>query len=194
MRICLSLLISVCSLLSFSQDSTYTQSRDWLLPDYAKVQFAGNIGFLSLGVGYQFLNERLNSELIYGFVPKSISKAEPVHTITIKNTLPFFIRDYKTITISPITGFTFSFDTGNNSTLILPDKYPKGYYFTNAFHFTIFVGANVHKDFVNPGLFKGVDFYFELGTVEKFLWYAFKYEEVMINDVLSTAIGLNLYF
>jgi hypothetical protein len=133
---------------AFAQDSTLTKDKTWYLLDYAKVQFAGNIGFFSVGFGYQFLNNQLYSELLYDYVPASISKAEKIHTITIKNAFPIFTKKINKITLSPITGFTVSYETGNNSFLKLPDKYPKGYYSTNAFHTTLFIGAEIHKDII----------------------------------------------
>ena len=172
---------------AIAQDSTLIKGKTSYFPDYAKIQFAGNIGFFSAGFGYQFLNNHLYSELLYGYVPVSISKAEEIHTITIKNTFSILNREIKAIILSPITGFTANFETGNNSFLKLPDKYPKGYY-------TLFIGAKVHKNFNNPKIIKGADLYFELGTVDTYLWYAILSEEVKINQIFSTAIGINLYF
>ena len=179
---------------AFAQDSTLMKDKAFFIPDYIKTQFAGNIGFLSVGFGYKFLNNHLYSELLYGYVPVSISKAEKIHTITIKNTFSILNKEIKLITLSPITGFTASFETGNNSFLKLPDKYPKDYYSTNAFHFTLFIGALVHKDFNNSKIINGADMYFELGTVDTYLWYAIISKEVKINKIFSSAIGINLYF
>ncbi|MBT3206801.1 MAG: hypothetical protein HN704_09015 [Bacteroidetes bacterium] len=179
---------------AFAQDSTLIKGKDWYIPDYAKVQFAGNIGFFSIGIGYQFFNNHLYSELLYGYVPVSISKAEQIHTITIKNTLPVFTKKFNNIALSPITGFTASFETGNNSFLKLLDKYPKDYYSTNAFHFTFFIGASIHKDFINSKIINGVDLYFELGTVDTYFWYAIISKEVKVNKIFSSAIGINLFF
>jgi hypothetical protein len=178
----------------FANDTTLIKEKGWYVPDYAKVQFAGNIGLLSVGFGYQFLNNHLYSELLYGYVPASVSKAEVIHTITIKNTFSILNKEIKAITLSPIAGFTASFETGNNSFLKLPDKYPSGYYGTNAFHFTLFIGAKVHRNFINQKIMRGVDLYFELGTVDNYLWYAILSKEVKINKIISSAIGINLYF
>ena len=179
---------------AFSQDSTLVKDKAWFIPDYVKTQFAGNIGFLSVGFGYKFLNNHLYSELLYGYVPVSISKAGKIHTITIKNTFSVFTKKVNKFALSPITGFTASFETGNNSFLKLPDKYPEGYYGTNAFHFTLFIGALVHKDFTNSKIINGIDLYFELGTVDTYLWYAIISKEVKVNKIFSSAIGVNLYF
>ena len=178
----------------FANDTTLIKAKDRYIPDYVKAQFAGNIGLLSVGFGYQFLNNRLYSEILYGYVPASISKAERIHTITLKNTFSILNKEIKLITLSPITGFTASFETGNNSFLKLPDKYPKGYYSTNAFHFTFFIGAKVHKNFINSKIIKGADLYFELGSVDTYIWYKILSKEVKINQIFSSAVGVNLYF
>ena len=177
----------------YSNDTTFIKSKSWYIPDYTKIQFAGNIGFLSAGIGYKIFKGHLYSDLMYGYVPSSFSKAE-IHIITQKNTFPIFNKKIKNLTISPITGFTLSFETGGNSFLILPDKYPKGYYGTNAFHFTFFVGGKLHKDFNKQLKIKGIDLYAELGTVDTYLWYAILSKEVKINSIFSSAIGINIYF
>ena len=179
---------------TFAQDSTLIiKQKPWYRPDYATIQFAGNIGFLSLGIGYQFFNNRINSEILYGFVPASISKAENINTITFKNTFPIINKKHKTVITSPITGFAVSYETGNNSFVKLPDKYPDDYYRTNAFHFTFFVGAKAHKDFTKPIIIKGIDFYFEIGSVDTYLWYAMS-QKINPRKIFSLSVGVNLYF
>ena len=179
---------------AFAQDSTSVKVKFWYIPDYATVQFAGNIGFFSVGIGYQLFNDHLYSELLYGHVPPSISKTEHIHKISLKNTFPLYTKKFSTFSLSPIAGLTLSYETENHSFVVLPDKYPKGYYHPNAFHFTLFVGAKVHKDFTNQQIIKGADFYFELGTIERYLWYAVTQKEVKLNDIFSSAVGINLYF
>lgn len=43
-----------------AQDSTIVKKSAWYVPDYAKLQFAGNIGFFSVGIGYKFLSDHLS--------------------------------------------------------------------------------------------------------------------------------------
>ncbi|WP_036821295.1 hypothetical protein [Polaribacter sp. Hel1_85] len=180
---------------SYAQETISVKEKSWYVPDYVKTQFAGNIGLISVGVGYQLFNEVLYSELLYGFVPESASKADNIHLITIKNTFPIFRKEIgENLTISPIAGFTTTLDIGTNSFTTLPSKYPDGYYFPTAVHFTLFGGALIHKDFKKPKIFKGVDFYLEFGTVETYLWYAITLKEVDLIDVFSADIGVNFYF
>jgi hypothetical protein len=180
---------------SYAQDSISVKEKPWYVPDYVKAQFAGNIGLVSVGAGYQLFDEILYSELLYGFVPKSASKADNIHLITIKNTFPIFRKKIgENLIITPIAGIATTLDIGTNSFTTLPSKYPDGYYFPTAFHFTFFAGALIHKDFKKPKIFKGVDFYLEFGTVETYLWYALATKEVNLIDVFSADIGVNFYF
>ncbi|WP_405566440.1 hypothetical protein [Polaribacter sp. Asnod6-C07] len=180
---------------SYGQEVNLDKEKAWYVPDYAKVQFAGNIGFVSLGVGYQLFNEVLYSELLYGYVPESASKADRIHLLTIKNTFPIYRKEIgKDLIITPIAGFTTSYEIGTNSFTTLPEIYPEGYYVPNAFHFTVFGGALLHKDFKNKKIFSGVDFYVEASTVETYLWYTITSSEVKVNDVFSASIGFNFYF
>lgn len=79
---------------TFAQDAILIQDKAkekaWYEPDYAKMQFAGNLGVLSVGVGYQLFNKVVYTELLYGYVPVSISKANEIHLISIKNTFPLY--------------------------------------------------------------------------------------------------------
>lgn len=189
--------IPLFTLLLFDQglaQDTLADDKACYFPDYAKVQFAGNIGFVSAGFGYLFFNNNLCSELIYGYVPKTISKSKPIHTISVKNTFSILNQKFNTVILSPVAGFAASLETGSKSFINLPDKYPKGYYKTNAFHFTFFIGAKMHKDFINSPFIKGIDLYFESGTVDYYLWHLILSREIKINQIVSSSIGINLFF
>lgn len=194
-NICIAPIAFLFLINSFSQESTVLKKKSWYVPDYAKVQFAGNIGLVSVGVGYRLFNKVLYSELLYGYVPESVSKSDKIQLITIKNTFPILTKEIgSNLTISPIAGFTASLDIRTNSFTKLPNKFLNKYYISNPVHFTLFTGASVHTDFINSKIFKGADFYFEVGTVETYLWYAIRSKEVSLNDVFSTAIGMNFCF
>jgi hypothetical protein len=177
-----------------AQKSTVISKKSWYTPDYVKMQLAGNIGFVSVGVGYEVFEDVLFSELLYGYVPKSISRADRIHLITIKNTFPVFKKEIgENLTISPIAGFTTTLDIGTTTFTTLPNKYPDGYYVPTAVHFTIFGGVSVHQHFKNSKIFKGADFYFEVGTVESYLWYAITSKEVTMKNIFSLDVGVNFY-
>lgn len=47
------------------------ETRPWYVPDHAKLQLAGNVGFLSPGAGYA-LARRLQGDVFFGWVPEAI--------------------------------------------------------------------------------------------------------------------------
>ena len=180
---------------TYAQDTKIENTKSWYIPDYAKVQFAGNIGLVSVGAGYQLFNKVLYTELLYGFVPRSVSKSKGIHLITLKNTFPIYRKEIgKNLTITPIAWFTATYAVGTTSFTTLPSKYPKGYYVPNAFHFTLSGGVMAHKKFTNSKIVKGADFYIEAGTVETYLWYAITSKEVDLTDAFSLDIGVNFFF
>lgn len=189
------LILLFLSVKSVAQVDTIPQKKSWYVPDYASLQFAGNIGFLSTGVGYEVYRNIWYLEFLYGYVPASIAESNSIHLATIKNTFPIFTKEIgKNLTISPIAGLTVTYDIGAKTFTTLPSQFPKGYYVSNAIHFTAFGGVKLHKDFENTNFFKGIDFYYELGTVESYLWYAITSESVSFGDAFSSSIGINVYF
>lgn len=187
------LLSCLIAFTTFGQESDTLKTKKWYVPDYVKVQYAGNIGLFSVGAGYDLFSDLVSTELLYGYVPESVSEAKEIHTITLKNTFPLYTKHWDAFSASAISGFTFSYETGNNSQLKYPDKYPEGYYFTNAFHMTFFGGINLHKEIEASKMLTGIDFYIEFGTLETYLFYKVTSNEVGLDDVFSTAIGINLH-
>lgn len=181
---------------SFSQDKTNTKKqKPWYIPEYTTVQVAGNIGFLSTGVGYKLFDDAWYAELLYGYVPAARAKAESIHLITIKNTFPIFSKEIgNNFTISPIAGLGITYHAGTKTFTTLPSRFPRGYYVSNAIHFTLFGGVNLHKKFKSDHFFKGADLYYELGTVESYLWFVITSSEVSVSEAFSSAIGVRLYF
>ncbi|MCK4464771.1 MAG: hypothetical protein KAU83_03585 [Bacteroidales bacterium] len=185
-------IVSVANL-AYSNDTLSIKEKSWYVPDYAKLQFAGNIGFLSFGIGYELFKKHLQSDIFYGYVPNFIGGAT-IHTISQKNTFVLYEYERNRYIISPTAGFSTNFETGNNSFLLLPDKYPKGYYLTNAIHFTLFIGGKIHWAPKKQSKIKGLDFYVELGTVGTYLWYKILSKEIKMKDISSLALGITTFF
>ena len=81
----LSLFILVNSICVKSQVLENNDSTKYkiFLPDYVKLQFAGGIGFLSTGVGYTFLNRKLDISLFYGYTPKYFT-SDDLHSVSLQ--------------------------------------------------------------------------------------------------------------
>jgi len=106
------------------------QERSVLIPQYALVQHAGSIGYLSLGAGYElFRNKRGSLEFTYGEVPKS--KGGPLHIISTKFAYrPFEVKVNDRIKVYPANpGAFLSYHLDKQFGLGFDrEQYGKGYY------------------------------------------------------------------
>jgi len=155
---------------------------------YTKVQFAGNLGLFSVGIGNEFFNNKLSVDLNYGYTPKNINGAL-IHTFAIK---PAFHS--KEFTISGIkadcyVGTAVNYNITSNTFHRLPDYYPGGYYVPNAFHSNPFVGTRIKI----PGkirVLRKLSLYAELGSVDYKIWYCVKNKKIKLNEILNLCFGL----
>lgn len=185
--------IVYCCALFFLPKTILAQHNKFpLMPNQIKSQVAGNIGVVSAGFGKEFLNGKLNSSLMVGYVPKFIGKTEII-TFSQKNT--FRGRNFrikKLDRIYPTAGFSINMESGNNSFLTLPDKYPNGYYSTNAITFGLFTGLTYTSKTFNNSWIKDIEYFAEVGTLAMYVYYTMESNKYFNPDIFSLAIGVNV--
>ena len=190
--ICISLLLA-SSFTSFGQD--VTDKKSWPIPDHLKTQFAGNIGFLSVGAGYLHGNDKLETDLFVGFLPKSIGGDHIVSVSTKMTYSPWKFALNEEYTVIPFSiGPYLSYSFGSQFDTILPNEYPDGYYWwATSLRFGAFVGGRVQMYIGDKQRIKSFDFYYELGTYDlEFLSYMQNREALQISDIFSLALGVKL--
>ena len=193
--ICL-LLISTSLVKSGDLDSV--SHRHFLIPDYAKTQFAGNIGFLSIGPGYWYASKKMELDIMYGFVPKNAGGV--LHSLTLKNTwIPFKkICVGKNTELDPLTlGIPLSYTFGKQFFFIAPqDQYPKRYYdYSSALRVGVFAGGKVRQKLSPSYLIKEASLYYELGTYDLLIHNYIIYKDNMrFGDIFSLGLGLQFSF
>lgn len=173
-------------------DSTKTNKK-WFTPDYIKMQFAGNIGFVSFGTGYCWWKNKAQSDIIYGYVPEYHGNAK-IHTFTQKNSfrvINFIKPDYE---FSVFTGFSVSFEPGQNSYVQVPKKYPSGYYSPNFVYACLFLGSKLKFDINEKYYFDFIESYFEINTLGDYIFYNLIAGEDRSSKIFSFAIGFNFLF
>lgn len=187
----IALILSFCGVTTFAQEN---ESR-WYVPDHYKLQFAGRIGFLSVGAGYLHGKGKLETDLHAGYVPKSIG-GDYIETITVKSTFfPWNNELGSGYSIRPFSvGLYLSYSFGSEFDTILPDVYPDGYYWwATSLRFGGYLGGSISKDLPNSGLFQNITLYYELGTYDLlFLSYIQNLETIRIYDITSLALGIKL--
>ncbi len=196
-------LLFLCFIFSFSGSIFAQEDREiieekkinkWYMPDYIKIQYAGNIGFLSIGAGYEWWREIAQTDILYGYVPKHKGEAT-IHTFTVKNTFRLYqFKIKQKYNISPTFGFSVSLEPGQNSYLRVPGKYPEGYYSTNSIYACLNLGVKSKFKFDEKRFFSSIESFIEVNTLADYLYYNIKAQENWENDILSLALGVNVFF
>lgn len=169
-------------------------TKNWYLPGYYSIQYAGNIGFISLGLGYDWWREKAQSAFLYGYVPKSKGNAT-IHTFTIKNTFRLYqIEIAEKYNLSPILGFSISLEPGENSYMRVPEKYPDGYYGPNSFYACINLGLKSTFKLKPDRHFSAIGVYVEFNTLADYIYYNILAKEDRSNNIGSLALGVNVFF
>jgi len=173
-------------------------SRPYLYPDHLVSQFAGNIGLLSAGIGYSYLNDKVQTEFLYGFVPAFESRTT-IHILTAKTGYTSRSRNINDkYSWTPVrAGAGISYSVGRQFFTQLPKHYPSGYYwFSTSFRLTPFVGSAISLN-LNEGrtAFKKVQLYGDIGTTDiHLLSYAWNVKALKPWDIINFAFGVKTIF
>lgn len=168
-----------------------------LKPDYAVLQHAGSIGYLSVGAGYElFRNNRGSLEFDLGVVPEN--RGGPLHILTSKFAYrPFEVKLKDNATIYPFNPgaflsyhldkqFSFQFDK---------EQYGKGYYgWSTAMRAHISVSNEI--EFKTKKL-KSVTLFSEFNTSDLYLvslLYINNSEWLKPSDIIKLGFGVKVGF
>ena len=168
-----------------------------LIPTHTKVQFAGNMGLLSFGTGWDYgKKNQWETDVFLGFIPKYDSKRTKV-TMTLKqNYMSWSLNLGRGFSTEPLTcGIYFNTVFGNEFWVHEPDRYPKGYYgFSSKIRSHIFLGQRLTYD-IDPQrryTAKSITFFYELSTCDLYLISAATNSYLRPRDYLSLSFGLKL--
>jgi hypothetical protein len=185
--LCITLTFLIVPRVFYGQENKNPWTR--LLPHHAKLQFAGGIGFISGGVGYQTQNRRLNFDAFYGFVPEGVGGIE-IHSVTAKLTWTALKRQLSTdIHWQQLTaGLLLNYAFGDQYFFLSPENYPLAYYgIPTAAHLGLFIGTGIQ--------YRKIGAYIELGTTDRSLAsYIRNVRSLPITDILNIAVGIKLSF
>lgn len=168
-----------------------------LIPTHTKVQFAGNMGLLSFGTGWDYgKKNQWETDVFLGFIPKYDPKRTKV-TMTLKqNYMPWSLNLGRGFSTEPLTcGIYFNTVFGNEFWVHEPDRYPKGYYgFSSKIRSHIFLGQRLTYD-IDPQrryTAKSITFFYELSTCDLYPISAATNSYLRPRDYLSLSFGLKL--
>ena len=174
----------------------YHSNWNRLIPKYQNLQFAGSIGLLSLGVGWDYGRQRQwETELMFGFVPEFSSEKTKV-TFTVKqNYSPWEVSLGKNWILEPLeTGLFMNTVIASDFWVKEPEKYPNNYYkFSTRVRFHVFLGQRIALNMGKHFPFRRITAYYELSTCDLYLITKFTNKYVKMGDILSLSFGLKLH-
>jgi len=175
---------------NFRNDTVVITPR-WFVPDHYRLQYAGNIGFISVGCGYK-IGKYYEPTLYYGLLNEAFGDSRTtVHTVSLKNSFNLLSSPIVGHFI-PKAGISVNWGKTHNTFKKLPDHYPSNYYFQNKVHLAPFLGGEWQFK-VNNRTIKSAGLYFEISTLDAYLLECIRTKYVKINDICNLSIGLSLY-
>ena len=176
----------------------YHQGWEKLIPTHTKLQFAGNMGLLSMGTGWDYgKRNQWETDLFFGILPKYESKRTKL-TFTVKqNYMPWKlpIRESR-FSVEPLaTGMYLNTVFGDEFWVHEPERYPKGYYgFSSKVRVHVFLGQRINYDIDPKRRFtaKEITFFYELSTCDFYVISAFTNKYLKPKDYLCLSLGVKM--
>ena len=154
-----------------------------------QVQYAGNLGLISVGAGKSYFHDKLSFLIIYGYLPKIINGTN-VHTFALKTSCKLAVTKVNSnLNMSYYTGITALYGIARNTYLDYPDYFPDGYYNANAIHASFFFGSRLNFNLIHLKL-NTISFFTELGTLDYHIWCALKTKYIGFFDIWNLNVGI----
>ena len=163
---------------------------DVIRPYKIHVQYAGNLGLISVGLGKPYLNNKLNMFILYGYLPKAINGVK-VHTLALKSSFTYAsTRISSNYDLDYYLGITTLYSIAKNTYMQYPDYFPDNYYsVTNAIHFCPHLGLQTNVKFI-PHKPRDLHVFLEIGTIDYKLWSAITTRYINIFKICNISFGI----
>jgi hypothetical protein len=172
--------------------SVMASAPAWI-PDFVRLQYAGQAGMLSIGSGYSWWHRHAEASVNYGYVPLLVADRR-VHVLSERNALsPGSVRLGETFALEPIVaGATANVTLGNRYQLFLP-KAQRDYYWPDALYFWFFAGPRLAYLPARPAPIRGIGAQIEVGTINQYLRSYRNNRDVELGDILSLSLSAQIY-
>jgi len=175
----------------------YMQFWNNMIPRYTKLQFAGGMGLVSAGIGWDYgRKKQWETDLFLGLLPKfSGDKASLTFTAK-QNYIPWKCSLGGRWELEPLTtGLYINKLTSRNFWGREPEKYGSSYYrFSTNTRFSMFVGQRLTFK-LNEGFpRRSITVFYEFSTCDLYLINCFSNHSVAIDDILVLSLGAKFQF
>lgn len=176
----------------------YRKHWEVLIPTHTKIQFAGNMGLISFGTGWDYgKHNQWETDIFFGVLPKYQSSRTKL-TFTLKqNYIPWSLQIKESrFSAEPLTcGMYFNTVFGNEFWVNEPERYPKGYYgFSSKVRIHAFLGQRLTYDIDPRRRFtaKAITLFYEVSTCDLYIVSAFTNKYLKPRDYLCLSFGVKL--
>lgn len=176
----------------------YKKGWERLIPRYQKLQYAGDMGLISLGVGWDYGKKKTwETDLFLGYLPRFDGDRGHV-TITLKeNYIPWKVK-IKTGRwfLEPFTASLYINKIfGDEFWTREPDKYPDGYYgLATNLRFNLAFGQRLCFKVKPIGLSERLTVFYELGTNDLYIISYFTNKYLKVTDIFNLSLGIKFQF
>lgn len=167
-----------------------------LTPTHVKLQFAGGIGLLSGGIGWDYgLKCRWETDFLLGFVPRFGSRSAHA-TFTVKqNYIPWSIGCGSRFSVEPLTCAVYlSVITGQEFWTRIPERYPSRTYYPMPTKLRAYFSAGQRFvwSFAEKRRMRSLTAYYEFSTCDYYLVTKLSNRTLGLTDLFSLSFGFKL--
>ncbi len=165
------------------------------MPDHLKLQLAGEIGFLSPGLGVDLASGRAHLDLFLGWVPEAVGGKDILSVTGKLSYSPWRVKVAPRWHVVPLTaGVQMTYTFGSQYFVEAPEHYPSGYYeMPTAIDLGVSFGGALLKQ--QRGSDRQLGVYYEVVALAKMLMLWRENPEFLgPSDVLSTSFGAVVQF
>lgn len=198
-------LLSLSTTTLIAQDSIYQHRLEryqtvWsrLMPRHYKIQYAGSMGLLSFGPGWEYgKHHQWETDIFFGFLPKYDTEDNKI-TFTLKeNYIPWTTPVGKYFAFNPFTVSLYLNSILSGKFWVKePEKYPgnKYYGFSTRIRINLAFGQRVvyYIPSTRRRYNKSLTFFYELGTNDFYLASAFTNRYLKLRDIIHLSLGLKM--
>lgn len=176
----------------------YRKHWEALIPTHTKIQFAGNMGLMSFGTGWDYgKRNQWETDVLLGFLPAYESDRAKA-TFTLKqNYIPWSLQlGESRFSVEPLsTGLYFNTVFGDEFWVNEPERYPRGYYgFSSKVRISVYLGQRLTCDIPSKHRFfaRQMTLFYELSTTDLYIVSAFTNRYLRPRDYLSLSFGVKM--
>lgn len=171
------------------------QGWERMIPTHAKLQYAGGMGFLSAGVGWDYGRQnRWETDLMVGFLPKTYSDRFHMTFTLRQNYIPWSINLTPRFAIEPFScGIYGNIISGERFWLKGPERYPgeSSYYkFSSRLRFHFYVGQRFTLFTDRSSTLRALSLYYELSINDLMVVSKFNNRTLELSDVVHFSLGV----